>query len=93
MSDIDQIAAIPNPSSLFRLFLPEHLPATLMLAGGVTLYAVESYIMATIAPSIVRDIGGLALFSGSPACSSPPRCSARSSSPCGRAGSDFDPSM
>ncbi|MGO7208242.1 MFS transporter, partial [Rhizobium ruizarguesonis] len=63
MSDIDQIAAIPNPSSLFRLFLPEHLPATLMLAGGVTLYAVESYIMATIAPSIVRDIGGLALFS------------------------------
>ncbi len=63
MSDIDQTAVIPNPSSLFRLFLPEHLPATLMLAGGVTLYAVESYIMATIAPSIVRDIGGLALFS------------------------------
>ncbi|MBY5720419.1 MFS transporter [Rhizobium leguminosarum] len=62
MSNIDQTAAIP-PSSLFRLFLPEHLPATLMLAGGVTLYAVESYIMATIAPSIVRDIGGLVLFS------------------------------
>ncbi|MBX5185175.1 MFS transporter [Rhizobium sp. NZLR5] len=63
MSDIDQTAAIPSASSLLRLFLPEHLPATLMLAGGVTLYAVESYIMATIAPSIVRDIGGLALFS------------------------------
>lgn len=63
MSDIDQTAAFPNPSSVFRLFLPEHLPATLMLAGGVMLYAVESYIMATIAPSIVRDIGGLALFS------------------------------
>jgi len=63
MSDIDQTAALPNPSSVFRLFLPEHLPATLMLAGGVMLYAVESYIMATIAPSIVRDIGGLALFS------------------------------
>ncbi|WP_027665008.1 MFS transporter [Rhizobium leguminosarum] len=63
MSNIDQTAAIPSASSVFRLFLPEHLPATLMLAGGVTLYAVESYIMATIAPSIVRDIGGLALFS------------------------------
>ena len=63
MSNIDQTAALPNPGSVFRLFLPEHLPATLMLAGGVMLYAVESYIMATIAPSIVRDIGGLALFS------------------------------
>ncbi|OWV76280.1 MFS transporter [Rhizobium sp. R634] len=63
MSDIDQTIALPNASSLFRLFLPEHLAATMMLAGGVTLYAVESYITATIAPSIVRDIGGLALFS------------------------------
>ncbi|MBB2822862.1 UNVERIFIED_ORG: MFS family permease [Rhizobium esperanzae] len=63
MSEIDQTIALPNASSLFRLFLPEHLAATLMLAGGVTLYAVESYITATIAPSIVRDIGGLALFS------------------------------
>lgn len=63
MSDIEQTAAVPNASSVFGLFLPEHLPATLMLAGGVTLYAVESYITATIAPSIVRDIGGLALFS------------------------------
>ncbi|KEC75978.1 UNVERIFIED_ORG: MFS family permease [Rhizobium esperanzae] len=63
MSEIDQTIALPNDSSVFRLFLPEHLAATLMLAGGVTLYAVESYITATIAPSIVRDIGGLALFS------------------------------
>ena len=63
MSDIEQTAAVPNASSVFGLFLPEHLPATLMFAGGVTLYAVESYITATIAPSIVRDIGGLALFS------------------------------
>ena len=63
MSEIDQTIALPNASSVFRLFLPEHLAATLMLAGGVTLYAVESYITATIAPSIVRDIGGLALFS------------------------------
>ncbi|MBB2795889.1 UNVERIFIED_ORG: MFS family permease [Rhizobium pisi] len=63
MSEIEQTIALPNANSVFRLFLPEHLAATLMLAGGVTLYAVESYITATIAPSIVRDIGGLALFS------------------------------
>ncbi len=63
MSNIDQTAAIPESSSVLALFLPRHLPATLMLAGGVALYAVESYITATIAPSIVRDIGGLALFS------------------------------
>ncbi|MBW9053759.1 MFS transporter [Rhizobium mesosinicum] len=52
-----------SSNSVFQLFSPSLLPGTLMLAGGVTLYAVESYITATIAPSIVRDIGGLALFS------------------------------
>ncbi|MFB2607147.1 MFS transporter, partial [Rhizobium phaseoli] len=51
MSKIDQTIALPDASSVFRLFLPEHLAATLMLAGGVTLYAVESYVTATIAPS------------------------------------------
>lgn len=56
--------AVPTkPASLFTLFSPRLLPATLMLGGGVTLYAVEAYITATIAPSIVRDIGGLELFS------------------------------
>ncbi|NLR95346.1 MFS transporter [Rhizobium sp. P38BS-XIX] len=60
MSDIE--IATPS-SSVFTLFSPNLLPATLMLGGGVTLYAVESYITATIAPSIVRDIGGLELFS------------------------------
>ncbi|MET3853809.1 MFS transporter [Rhizobium sp. OAE497] len=61
MTSIDQGAA--PKSSVFQLFTPGLLPATLMLGGGVTLYAVESYIMATIAPSIVRDIGGLPLLS------------------------------
>lgn len=61
MTSIDQGAA--PKSSVFQLFTPRLLPATLMLGGGVTLYAVESYIMATIAPSIVRDIGGLPLLS------------------------------
>ena len=62
MSSIETIAPTQS-SSVFTLFSPKLLPATLMLGGGVTLYAVESYITATIAPSIVRDIGGLELFS------------------------------
>ncbi|MEF0939678.1 MFS transporter [Rhizobium sp. BR 362] len=62
MSSI-QNADMSRPTSIFTLFSPQLLPATLMLGGGVVLYAVESYITATIAPSVVRDIGGLELFS------------------------------
>jgi MFS family permease len=62
MSGIEQASA-PQSASVFALFSSPLLPATLMLGGGVTLYAVESYITATVAPSIVRDIGGLELFS------------------------------
>lgn len=51
-----------DKTSVFQLFARPVLPSTLMLGGGVTLYAVETYIMATIAPSIVRDIGGLSLL-------------------------------
>lgn len=60
MSSVDQTGA--SQTSVFQLFTPSLLPATLMLGGGVTLYAVESYITATVAPSIVRDIGGLPLL-------------------------------
>ncbi len=62
MSSIETTVPLKS-ASIFTLFSPRLLPATLMLGGGVTLYAVESYITATIAPSIVRDIGGLELFS------------------------------
>ena len=62
MSSIENTAPVKS-ASIFTLFSPRLLPATLMLGGGVTLYAVESYVTATIAPSIVRDIGGLELFS------------------------------
>jgi MFS family permease len=62
MSSIENTAPASS-ASVFTLFTPKLLPPTLMLGGGVTLYAVESYITATIAPSIVRDIGGLELFS------------------------------
>ncbi|MBB6250301.1 MFS transporter [Nitrospirillum iridis] len=56
----DPVAA--QPPSVFRLFSRALLPGTLMLGGGVTLFAVETYVTATVAPSIVRDIGGLELF-------------------------------
>ncbi|MBB4568389.1 MFS transporter [Rhizobium leucaenae] len=62
MSSI-QNADTSRSTSIFTLFSAQLLPATLMLGGGVVLYAVECYITATIAPSVVRDIGGLELFS------------------------------
>ncbi len=49
-------------ASLWSLLAPGHLGASLMLAGGISLYAVETYVTATIMPSVVRDIGGLPLF-------------------------------
>lgn len=51
--------AAPRLSSLFHR---DYLFGTLMLGGGIMLHAVETYITATLMPSIVRDIGGLELF-------------------------------
>ncbi|MCR6499023.1 MFS transporter [Shinella sp. CPCC 101442] len=51
--------AAPRLSSLF---CRDYLFGTLMLGGGIMLHAVETYITATLMPSIVRDIGGLELF-------------------------------
>ncbi len=51
--------AAPRLSSLFSRAC---LAGTLMLGGGIMLHAVETYITATLMPSIVRDIGGLPLF-------------------------------
>jgi len=47
---------------LASLFSRAHVFATLMLGGGIALHAVETYITATLMPSVVRDIGGLPLF-------------------------------
>lgn len=58
-SSIPQAEAAPRLSSLFSR---AYLFGTLMLGGGIMLHAVETYITATLMPSIVRDIGGLSLF-------------------------------
>lgn len=50
------------PPRLSALFRSDNLFPTLMLGGGIALHAIETYITATLMPSIVRDIGGLALF-------------------------------
>ncbi|PVE53133.1 MFS transporter [Rhizobium rhizogenes] len=52
----------PSSTSLWTLFSARHLGASLMLSGGIALYAIETYVTATIMPSVVRDIGGLPLF-------------------------------
>ena len=58
-SVISSKEAAPRLSSLFSR---AYLFGTLMLGGGIMLHAVETYITATLMPSIVRDIGGLSLF-------------------------------
>lgn len=55
-------AAAGAAPRLSQLFSRTHLFATLMLGGGISLHAVETYITATLMPSIVRDIGGLEFF-------------------------------
>lgn len=53
---------VSAPSRLSDLFSGANLFPTLMLGGGISLHAIETYITATLMPSIVRDIGGLSLF-------------------------------
>lgn len=61
MADTDSGSTDAAPR-LARLFSRRHAFATAMLGGGIALHAVETYITATLMPSIVRDIGGLTLF-------------------------------
>lgn len=64
-------AEIPVPSDAPRqaagtwgeLFRPGHLTASLVLAGGVAVYAMNTFITAALLPSTVADIGGAAYFS------------------------------
>ncbi len=44
------------------LFVAGRTPATLLLGGGIGLEAVEFYVTTSLMPSMVRDIGGLALL-------------------------------
>ena len=44
------------------LFTAGRMPATLLLGAGVGIEALEFYVTSSLMPSMVRDIGGLALL-------------------------------
>lgn len=50
--------AAPRPGSWGDLFSPQHLPAAIVLAGGVAMYAINVYVTAALLPSATQDIGG-----------------------------------
>ncbi|CAM3499290.1 MFS transporter [Rouxiella silvae] len=51
-----------NHSGWGGLFTAENRGSAITLSGGVALYATNSYIVITILPSVVQDIGGMAWY-------------------------------
>ncbi|GBU14357.1 hypothetical protein AwEntero_29580 [Enterobacterales bacterium] len=51
-----------NESGWGGLFSAENRGSAVALSAGVALYATNSYIVITILPSVVQDIGGLAWY-------------------------------
>ena len=52
-----------EPTGSWRELLgPEHLAASLVLAGGVAVYAMSAFVTAALLPSVIADIGGSAYF-------------------------------
>jgi len=56
-------AGEPQSASWSELLRGGNWIRTLALAGGVAVHAVNMYIVATILPSVVQDIGGLSYYS------------------------------
>ncbi len=54
-----------EPSSPFELVTGRNALRSFALAGGVALHAVNVYVVTTVMPSIVRDIGGLEYYAWS----------------------------
>lgn len=54
--------APPKPGSWGELLSPDHLPAALVLAGGVAMYATNVYVTAALLPSAITEIGGAKYF-------------------------------
>ncbi|MEB4613463.1 MFS transporter [Leucobacter sp. M11] len=48
----------PTPGSWGELLSPDNLPAALILAGGVAMYAINVYVTAALLPSATAEIGG-----------------------------------
>jgi MFS family permease len=59
------VAILPSPSTWAALFTRTTGPQSAMLAGGVAVHALSVYIVTTILPSAVAEIGGVAYFAWS----------------------------
>lgn len=51
-----------KPGGWGELLGPAHLPAALVLAGGVAMYAINVYVTAALLPSAIAEIGGGQFF-------------------------------
>lgn len=63
MSSEQPLQTVETNASWADLFSNGNALRTLTLVGGVALYAINMYIVTTILPNIVNDIGGLEFFS------------------------------
>lgn len=52
----------PTPAGWLALFVGGNGARTFVLAGGLAVHAISVFVVATILPGIVRDIGGLAYY-------------------------------
>src|ERR1019366_722817 len=59
------VAAPPLASTWAALFTRDTGPRSGMLAGGVAVHALSVYIVTTILPSAVAEVGGVAYFAWS----------------------------
>jgi MFS family permease len=59
------VVAPPLASSWAALFTRDTGPQSAMLAGGVAVHALSVYIVSTILPSAVDEVGGVAYFAWS----------------------------
>ena len=64
MSTVENVTSEARPKWV-ELLSGRNAVYSIILAGGVTLHAVNIYIVTTIMPSVVRDIGGLEYYAWS----------------------------
>lgn len=51
-----------DATGILAVFRPEHRLRALVIGGGILIHAINVFIVITILPSVVRDIGGLPYF-------------------------------
>ena len=56
------------PGSWRELFGADHATASLVLAGGIAVYAMNTFVTAALLPSTIDDIGGNQYFAWGTTC-------------------------